>query len=337
MTPTKDVAPYITGAAPLTTSMRSTSLRLTLSTAGLKAPPQGTPSTTSKNASNSFKPQSSTTALAGPLSAPGAISTPATGARASRSEVVPLARRSSPVTTVTDAGTSSAGSGIRVAVTSTYSLRPGAGDGEEDACGAWARARAAREKERGRSKNATGVAATFLRAGFEIEWVRPSPEIKTVEFIAKHKVTGHRIAVETKSRHRQGALNQGGSVSGPVKNLSKDMRRLFNDALSHNPGDMPFAVFLDTNVPDVHDPREMLTRLRSLIDKGPPSTRESPSPYSWCGLTNYAWHYDGEGAPQPGSSVLVVPNWAKHPIDDIRVVQAMQRELIAYGNIPPFD
>ena len=36
--------------------------------AGLKAPPQGTPSTTSRNASNSLRPQNSGTELAGPLS-----------------------------------------------------------------------------------------------------------------------------------------------------------------------------------------------------------------------------------------------------------------------------
>ena len=63
--------------------------------AGLKAPPQGTPSTTSRNASNSFRPQNSGTELAGPLSPPGAMSTPASSARALFRSVAPRSRSSS--------------------------------------------------------------------------------------------------------------------------------------------------------------------------------------------------------------------------------------------------
>src|SRR4029079_1622390 len=38
MTPTKDVAPYVTGAGPRSTSMRATSVRLRVASAGLNAP-----------------------------------------------------------------------------------------------------------------------------------------------------------------------------------------------------------------------------------------------------------------------------------------------------------
>src|SRR5256886_6791730 len=46
----------MTGAGPFMISMRSTSLRSRVGTAGLNAPPQGTPSTTSRKASNSCSP-----------------------------------------------------------------------------------------------------------------------------------------------------------------------------------------------------------------------------------------------------------------------------------------
>ena len=105
--------------------MRSMSWRLSEATAGLKAPPQGMPSTTSRKASISRSPQISGTALAGPASPPGAMDMPAASARASRSVVALRARRSLPVMTSIDAGTSCGASGIRVATTSTGGITMG--------------------------------------------------------------------------------------------------------------------------------------------------------------------------------------------------------------------
>jgi hypothetical protein len=104
MTPTNEVAPYMTGAAPRSTSMRSTSVRSSVAKAGLKEPPAGMPSTTSRNASNSRKPHNPGTELAGPASPPGAISTPATRLSAVRKSLAPRARSSSPLITVIIAG-----------------------------------------------------------------------------------------------------------------------------------------------------------------------------------------------------------------------------------------
>jgi hypothetical protein len=97
--------------------MRSTSFRFNVPRAGLKAPPQGTPSTTSRKASNSLSPQNSGTELAGPASPPGAMSTPASRARALLRSVAPRSCSSCAVITWMDAGTSSTSSGMRVAVT----------------------------------------------------------------------------------------------------------------------------------------------------------------------------------------------------------------------------
>src|SRR5262249_57975804 len=108
--------------------------------------PQGTSSTTSRKASNSFSPQNSGTALAGPLSPPGATSTPATDESAERRSFAPRSRASSPLTTVTTAGTVSAASGSPLAVTSTYSECAG-GEAEGEGLGAGA-ARAAAGRAR---------------------------------------------------------------------------------------------------------------------------------------------------------------------------------------------
>src|SRR5947209_3148652 len=122
MTPTNDVAPYITGAAPRRISIRSTSVRSSVGRSGLNAPPHGTPSTTSRNASNSLRPHISGAADAGPWSPPGAMSTPATVESAEARSVAFRARRSSPSMTVTCAGTVMTSSAIFVAVTSMVSF-----------------------------------------------------------------------------------------------------------------------------------------------------------------------------------------------------------------------
>src|SRR5712691_5317728 len=122
--------------------MWSRSSRLSMESAGLNAPPQGMSSTTRRKASNSFRPQNSGTELAGPLSPPGATSTPATADRAERRSSAPRARASSPVMTLIIAGTVPVSSGNPLAVISTYSDRVAAGEavGEGDGLGAAAAA-----------------------------------------------------------------------------------------------------------------------------------------------------------------------------------------------------
>src|SRR5438128_935954 len=60
----------MTGAAPLSTSIRWTSFRFSVGIAGLKAPPQGISSITRRKASNYCNPQKDGTALDGPASPP---------------------------------------------------------------------------------------------------------------------------------------------------------------------------------------------------------------------------------------------------------------------------
>src|SRR5579859_6364655 len=114
-TPTKEVAPYSTGADPFKTSTRSVPVKSKVVMAGLNAPPQGTPSTTRRKASNSCNPQNEGTALDGPASPPATkLSTPDIS-------FAPRAAISAPETTDRSAGIRSTGSGTRVAVTTMAS------------------------------------------------------------------------------------------------------------------------------------------------------------------------------------------------------------------------
>lgn len=90
------------------------------------------------------------------------------------------------------------------------------------------------------------TAASCIRAGFNIEFEDEMNKIKKhPEFVATHKRTGQKIAVEAKSRHRAGVLGQ----KGPKTDFNKvTMGNLLSKALIKET-DLPLVVFLDVNLP----------------------------------------------------------------------------------------
>src|SRR5262249_56181448 len=125
------------------------------------AAPKGVRSGTSRNASNSLRPQNSGTEDAGPVSPPGAMSTPATSASALRRSVIPRSRSSSPLMTVMFAGTPPLSSGTRVAVTWTYSSYLGGVDEDDEV---WAETMAGTEASRGQTAKRSRVGG-LIEAG----------------------------------------------------------------------------------------------------------------------------------------------------------------------------
>ncbi len=95
------------------------------------------------------------------------------------------------------------------------------------------------------------IAATFVRQGFEIDWNTDKSK-RTCEFTATHPATCEAIAVETKSRHRPGRLHEVGDPKEPPE-LRLDVRRLVAEAVDQRPGDKPFAIFVDLNLPPLTD------------------------------------------------------------------------------------
>src|SRR6266508_251681 len=102
--------------------MRSMSSTGICDSDGLKGPPTGTPSTVTRSASNSFRPQRPMLARRGPLSDPLAVSRPVTSCSASTTVRAPRRRSSSPVTTDTAPGTLTGSSAPFVAETTTCSV-----------------------------------------------------------------------------------------------------------------------------------------------------------------------------------------------------------------------
>jgi hypothetical protein len=179
------------------------------------------------------------------------------------------------------------------------------------------------------------IAATFLRCGFEIEWIEEKVK-KHCEFIAKHKATGETIAVETKSRHRPGTLNSKGIAANP-DSIRADVQGLFEKALKQNPGDKPFGIFIDVNMPhetdvDVRE-RKWVDDIGKMLAQYPVTTPIAPSTYTFLVVTNFAWHYRGRNAAASSEGMLFVPACAQYPLNDQRTYEALMGSLANYGMV----
>ena len=179
------------------------------------------------------------------------------------------------------------------------------------------------------------VASIFARCGFTIEWLDEKTPGKKCEFVATHPLLKAGIAVEAKSRHRKGVLNESGPPTMEV--LGADVDSLFRKALAKDPGDRPFMIFIDINLP--FSPQEGLEKpwikdMERVVEAGPTA---DPSPYNLFVVTNHAWHYDGAGLARGGEYLQVLPNQPRHPIDALAAIDAILRQVDAYGSVPPKD
>src|SRR6185437_392475 len=147
----------------------------------------------------------------------------------------------------------------------------------------------------------------FVKAGFEIEWDDDN-SAKHPEFTARNGRTREHVAVETKSRHREGVLHRPGTVL-PAEQLRADVDRLYRDALEQDPGSCPFAIFLDVNLPSNNEAGAAAQWQREIIDRWQPNER-----LALLGFTNFAWHYNGAGTSRPPEFLLSVPTKSVRPL-----------------------
>jgi hypothetical protein len=137
------------------------------------------------------------------------------------------------------------------------------------------------------------IAATFLRAGFDLEWpLRGGPE-RRPEFVARQRGTKESVVVETKSRHRPGILGTPG-LPPRLEELRFDVQRLFAEALQQAPDAGIFAVFIDLNLPHV-DVDKYREELSAMLLKD----AEAAAAATLVVLTNWPWHYDGTSPASP--------------------------------------
>jgi hypothetical protein len=183
------------------------------------------------------------------------------------------------------------------------------------------------------------VAAALVRVGFDIKWIKPHKQRtgqKFCEFNATHKVSKETIAIEAKSRKREGTYHYDGTMPD-FSCVKADIFRLYNDALTHNPGDKPFGIFIDINVP--HQPKIPTPDKNWVSDLFRKFGEEGESvlgntPPSFLTITNLGWHYDGKSPATWGDFILTPSSDVPFPLKENLTFEAIFRALNEFGSVP---
>ncbi|MEK6328773.1 MAG: hypothetical protein AABM66_14795 [Actinomycetota bacterium] len=167
------------------------------------------------------------------------------------------------------------------------------------------------------------VAALFARLDCEIEFLDEVEELRgksRPEFIARHRPTEQRIAVEAKSRHRAGVLNEEGEPNegDPLSGDARAVRALFVKALKKDIGGLPYLIFIDINAPadrerDGFD-KEWAQDVRRWMARFDKPTAQNPDGYNGLFVTNFAPHYQGDDLASPGEWFCALPIYTVAPL-----------------------
>jgi hypothetical protein len=181
------------------------------------------------------------------------------------------------------------------------------------------------------------MAAVFLRTGFRIAWIPPTAAEQTPEFTA----IGHGVEfdVEVKSKHRSGVLGYPGATIDPEITKVR-AGTLLNDARAKADGTRPFVACIDLNLPGNSsrtDVESWMGQVKDVFRQIPMPTAEAPDVVSGYLLTNFAYHYEGEGEMSDlGQSFLVISMYRTSPVPD-EVLHCLRETCATYGALPPRD
>jgi len=179
--------------------------------------------------------------------------------------------------------------------------------------------------------------STMIRAGFSIEFEDESDRSrKHVEFVAVHKDTGERIAIEAKSRHRPGVLGVPGRQQSPEE-IKLRLGRLINAALEKD-FTIPLVVFIDMNLPPEKvkgllegDDITHLVRTLDQVNK----TDDGKDLFNLILYTNHPYHYGSGDEPYELDHVSVaITQTPKYVMNRSQLMQDIAFTAKQYGNIP---
>lgn len=172
------------------------------------------------------------------------------------------------------------------------------------------------------------VAATFVRAGFQVEPDESDPTTKHPEFVATHRATKFVVAVEAKARNRR-PTDRTPARAGVDDHIA--------NAAQKAPKDKPFALFVDVAMPleDREKPpswaEEVDQAVRVVVEKH----GGMPGPFDWVFFTNIPHQYGLTGEPDPPRQwVGWLPRKTRVPAE---VQQAVVTAVQQYGRIPEFE
>jgi hypothetical protein len=172
------------------------------------------------------------------------------------------------------------------------------------------------------------AASLFARCGCEIEFIEDSSK-RNPEFIAQKD--GERIAVEAKSRHRAGVLNERGAFR---EDAPAEIRRLYESAAGQNPGDLPFLIFIDVNLPLTPDvpPLEkdwIKEAMRAFEHRDAEGLQNYDTALI---LTNFGWHFSRDEGSPPGENMWARTENPRFPVRP-ETLDLLGRAISEYGKV----
>jgi hypothetical protein len=181
------------------------------------------------------------------------------------------------------------------------------------------------------------VAATCIRTGFDVEFEDETDTTRRhPEFIAIHRATGQKIAVEAKSKHRYGVLGFAGGFPSENQNKAR-VRNLLEDAFAKDV-QIPFAIFLDVNLPPEEGrvlDKPWVREVIETIDIAGGKTEDGRDKFNLLMVTNHPQHYGDPLEPVPvKDSVAVLSQTPLFPMAHPDVLVDLHRAAEQYGNIP---
>lgn len=185
------------------------------------------------------------------------------------------------------------------------------------------------------------IAAIFTRLGFTIEFLdKENPKAPHCEFVATHQEKGVSIVVEAKSCHWSGVLHQK-ERGDPDASLKDKIRAHIEDAISQNPGTMPFMIFIDLNTPltpGVDFPsKPWFLDIQKNVGVLGPNDPDNPAPENAIFFTNFSFHYQTDQEADPAEYLAVFPTHPKHPLQDKKILELLDRGLTHYGEVPNLE
>jgi hypothetical protein len=167
------------------------------------------------------------------------------------------------------------------------------------------------------------VASLFARLGFQIEFLDDTTGRNRLFIVSKGT---ERIAFVAKSRHGAGVEREALADDAPAQ-----VKRLYESALGQNPGGLPFAVFVDVNLPVTpHVPmhkKNWVREARQAIHR-----IHSDTPLI---LTNFGRYFSR--SPQlPGEFMIARYERARYEIAE-QTWTLLQRALSEYGLITNYS
>lgn len=184
------------------------------------------------------------------------------------------------------------------------------------------------------------IAATFIRAGFDLVYEREDDNSrKHPEFVATHILTREAVAVEAKSRHRPGILGFQPERAANSEIVRPGLSGLIRSALQKRP-EMPFIVCIDINAPPAGNSPEkhpLYLEATSELSSIEHEFRESGEnfPAAFVALTNFPHHFGSPDQPDPPrESILTTYNSARYPFRANQTLQAIVHGIQTYGRIP---